>query len=235
MVAFTLPKNSRITQGRTYKAPAGVKRVKEFHIYRWNPDDGQNPHTDIYEIDLDACGPMVLDALIKIKNEVDTTLTFRRSCREGICGSCAMNIDGGNTLACLKPIDEIKTAVRITPLPHMPVVKDLIPDLTQAYAQLRSIDPWLKADTPAPPDGERLQSKEERAKLDGLWECILCFCCTTSCPSYWWNGDRYLGPAVLLQAYRWIADSPRRIHRRPAGCVGGSVQALPLPHDHELH
>jgi len=207
MVAFTLPKNSRITAGKTYPAPIGAKRVRAFRVYRWDPDDGQNPRTDTYEIDLDACGPMVLDALIKIKNEVDPTLTFRRSCREGICGSCAMSIDGTNTLACLKPIEDVKGAVRITPLPHMAVVKDLVPDLTQAYAQYRSIEPWLKADTAAPPGGERLQSKPERARLDGLWECILCFCCTTGCPSYWWNGDRYLGPAVLLQAYRWIADS----------------------------
>jgi succinate dehydrogenase / fumarate reductase iron-sulfur subunit len=207
MAKFTLPANSRIGHGKTYKAPSGARRAREFRVYRWNPDDGQNPHTDTYEIDLDACGPMVLDALIKIKNEVDPTLTFRRSCREGICGSCAMNIDGGNTLACLKPIDEVKGSVRINPLPHMPVVKDLVPDLSQVYAQLQSIQPWLQADSPAPPDGERLQSREERAKLDGLWECILCFCCSTACPSYWWNGDRYLGPAVLLQAYRWIADS----------------------------
>ena len=207
MVEFSLPANSRVKPGKTFKAPAGAKRVRTFSIYRWNPDDGQNPRTDKYEIDLDACGPMVLDALIKIKNEVDSTLTFRRSCREGICGSCAMNIDGTNTLACLKPIAEVSGDVRINPLPHMPVVKDLVPDLSQAYAQLRSIEPWLQADTPAPPDAERRQSKEERAKLDGMWECILCFCCTTSCPSYWWNGDRYLGPAVLLAAYRWIADS----------------------------
>jgi succinate dehydrogenase / fumarate reductase iron-sulfur subunit len=207
MAEFTLPANSKIKPGKTYKAPPGAKRVRAFSIYRWNPDDGQNPRNDIYEIDLDACGPMVLDALIKIKNEIDPTLTFRRSCREGICGSCAMNIDGTNTLACLKPIEEVNGQVRINPLPHMAVVKDLVPDLSQAYAQLRSIEPWLQADTPAPPDAERLQSREERSKLDGLWECILCFCCTTSCPSYWWNGDRYLGPAVLLQAYRWIADS----------------------------
>src|SRR5262249_17761584 len=152
--------------------------------YRWNPDDGQNPRLDSYAIDLDACGPMVLDALIKIKNEVDTTLTFRRSCREGICGSCAMNIDGTKTLACTKPIDEIEGDARITPLPHMPVIKDLVPDLSHAVAQYRSIEPWLKADTLPPPDGERRQSRAERAKLDGLWECILCYCCTTSCPSY---------------------------------------------------
>jgi succinate dehydrogenase / fumarate reductase iron-sulfur subunit len=207
MAEFTLPKNSKIGKGKTHKAPATAKRVKEFKIYRWNPDDGKNPVTDTYEIDLDACGPMVLDAIIKIKNEIDSSLTFRRSCREGICGSCAMNIDGTNTLACLKPIDDVQGAVKINPLPHMAVVKDLVPDLTQAYAQYRSIEPWLQSESPPPPDGERLQSKEERAEIDGMWECILCFCCTTSCPSYWWNGDRYLGPAVLLAAYRWIADS----------------------------
>ena len=207
MAEFTLPANSKVGVGKTYKAPAGATRVKEFKVYRWNPDDGKNPVMDTYEVDLDKCGPMVLDAIIKIKNEIDASLTFRRSCREGICGSCAMNIDGTNTLACLKPIDEVKGEVRITPLPHMPVVKDLVPDLNQPYAQLRSIEPWLHAETAPPPDAERLQSKEERAELDGLWECILCFCCSTSCPSYWWNGDRYLGPAVLLQAYRWIADS----------------------------
>jgi succinate dehydrogenase / fumarate reductase iron-sulfur subunit len=207
MVEFTLPANSKVRPGTTHKAPAGAKRVRSFKVYRWNPDDGENPRTDTYEIDLDACGPMVLDALIKIKNEIDPTLAFRRSCREGICGSCAMNIDGTNTLACLKPIADVKNEVRIYPLPHMAVVKDLVPDLSMAYAQYRSIEPWLQADTPPPPDAERLQSKAERAELDGAWECILCFCCTTSCPSYWWNGDKYLGPAVLLAAYRWIADS----------------------------
>ncbi len=207
MVEFALPKNSKIGKGATHKAAPGAARVKEFRIYRWNPDDGKNPQLDTYEIDLDRVGPMVLDALIYIKNEIDPTLTFRRSCREGICGSCAMNIDGGNTLACLKPTAECRGAVPIYPLPHMPVVKDLVPDLTAAYAQLRSIEPWLKSDTAPPPDGERRQSREERAQLDGMWECILCFCCTTSCPSYWWNGDRYLGPATLLAAYRWIADS----------------------------
>jgi succinate dehydrogenase / fumarate reductase iron-sulfur subunit len=150
---------------------------------------------------------MVLDALIHIKNDIDSTLAFRRSCREGICGSCSMNIDGVNTLACLKPIEEVKADVAIYPLPHMKVVKDLVPDLNQVYAQYALIKPWLQSQSPAPPDRERLQSPEEREKLNGLYECILCFCCTTSCPSYWWNGDRYLGPAVLLQAYRWIADS----------------------------
>ena len=207
MAEFTLPANSKVGVGKTHPAPGGAKRVRNFKIYRWNPEDGQNPRLDTYAIDLDQCGPMVLDALIKIKNEVDTTLTFRRSCREGICGSCAMNIDGTNTLACLKAIDDIKGDVKIYPLPHMPVVKDLVPDLNHVYAQYRSIEPWLQADSPPPPDRERRQSIAEREKLDGLWECILCFCCSTSCPSYWWNSDRYLGPAILLQAYRWLADS----------------------------
>ena len=207
MATFTLPKNSTITGGKTHKAPDGATNVKAFKIYRWDPDDGANPRTDTFELDMDKCGPMVLDALIKIKNEVDSSLTFRRSCREGICGSCSMNIDGLNTLACLKPIDEVKGDVRISPLPHLPVVKDLVPDLTQLYAQYRSIEPWLKSETPPPPDEERRQSKDERSKMDGMWECILCFCCSTSCPSYWWNGDRYLGPAILLAAYRWISDS----------------------------
>jgi succinate dehydrogenase / fumarate reductase iron-sulfur subunit len=212
MAEFTLPANSKVGTGKTYPAAAGAKRVRNFKVYRWNPDDGQNPRLDTYQVDLDQCGPMVLDALIKIKNEIDTTLTFRRSCREGICGSCAMNIDGTNTLACLKAIDDVKGEVKIYPLPHMEVVKDLVPDLNLIYAQYRMIEPWLKADSPPPPDRERRQSVEERSKLDGLWECILCFCCSTSCPSYWWNGDRYLGPAILLQAYRWLADS-RDEHR----------------------
>ena len=207
MAEFTLPKNSKITKGRTFAASAGAKNIRTFKVYRWDPDDDANPRADVYEIDMDSCGPMVLDALIKIKNEVDATLTFRRSCREGICGSCAMNIDGRNTLACTKAISEIKGEVKIYPLPHMPVVKDLVPDLTHFYAQYASIQPWLKTDTPAPPDRERLQSPEDRKKLDGLYECILCASCSTACPSYWWNADRYLGPAVLLQAYRWIIDS----------------------------
>ncbi|HZS84232.1 MAG TPA: succinate dehydrogenase iron-sulfur subunit [Stellaceae bacterium] len=207
MAEFTLPANSKVAPGKTFPAPAGAKRVRRFKIYRWDPEAGGNPRLDTYEVDRDACGPMVLDALIKIKNETDTTLTFRRSCREGICGSCAMNIDGTNTLACLKAIDDIPGEVRIYPLPHMPVIKDLVPDLTHIYAQYRSIKPWLQRESPQPPDREQAQSVAEREKLDGLWECILCFCCSTACPSYWWNADRYLGPAILLQAYRWIADS----------------------------
>ena len=207
MAEFTLPANSKIRKGKTFAAPEGAKRVRRFKVYRWDPEDSDNPRTDTYEVDLDTCGPMVLDAVIKINNEIDPTLTFRRSCREGVCGSCAMNIDGTNTLACTKYISDIKGEVKIYPLPHLKVVKDLVADLTAAYAQYTAIEPWLKADTPPPPDAERLQSPEERKQLDGMWECILCFCCTTSCPSYWWNSERYLGPAVLLQANRWIADS----------------------------
>ena len=206
MVEFSLPKNSKVGVGRTYREPKGAKNVKSFRVYRWNPDDGKNPSVDTYEVDMDSCGPMVLDALIKIKDEIDATLTFRRSCREGVCGSCAMNIDGTNTLACTKFISEVKRDVRIYPLPHAPVIKDLVPDLSQLYSQYAAIEPWLKTDS-SPPDKERLQSPDERKNLDGLYECVLCFCCSTSCPSYWWNSDRYLGPASLLQAYRWIADS----------------------------
>jgi len=207
MAEFRLPKNSRITQGKTFPAAAGASNIKTFRIYRWNPDDEANPRVDSFHIDLDDCGPMVLDAIIKIKNEIDPTLTFRRSCREGICGSCAMNIDGTNTLACTQPIAAIKGDVKINPLPHLPVVKDLIPDMTHFYAQYATIRPWIRTQSTTPPDRERLQSKDDREKLDGLYECILCACCSTSCPSYWWNGDRYLGPAILLQAYRWLADS----------------------------
>jgi succinate dehydrogenase / fumarate reductase iron-sulfur subunit len=156
---------------------------------------------------MDNCGPMVLDALLKIKDAMDSTLSLRRSCREGICGSCSMNIDGSNTLACTQSIAEIKGDVKVYPLPHQPVVKDLVPDLTNFYPQYASIEPWMKTDTATPPDRERLQSKEDREKLDDLYECILCACCSTSCPSYWWNSDRYLGPAALLNAYRWIVDS----------------------------
>ncbi len=206
MAEFTLPKNSKIVKGRQYKPEVG-KRLKAFKVYRYDPDSGANPRYDHYSIDLDKCGPMVLDAIIKIKNEIDPTLTFRRSCREGICGSCAMNIDGKNGLACTMAIDDVKGEVRITPLPHMEVVKDLVPDMTHFYAQYASIEPWLKSSTPEPSGKERFQSPADREKLDGLYECILCACCSTSCPSYWWNSDKFLGPAVLLAAYRWLADS----------------------------
>jgi succinate dehydrogenase / fumarate reductase iron-sulfur subunit len=206
MVEFNLPKNSRIVRGKTWPKPEGATNVKTLRVYRWNPDDGGNPRMDTYYVDLDQCGPMVLDAIVKIKNEIDPTLTFRRSCREGICGSCAMNIDGLNALACTTAIDSIKGPIAVYPLPHMPVVKDLIPDLTHFYAQHASIKPWLETKT-AEPNDEWRQSVEDRRKLDGLYECILCACCSTSCPSYWWNGDRYLGPAALLHARRWLVDS----------------------------
>jgi len=208
MAEFLLPKNSKIKKGRHHGAPEGAgKKTRRFKIYRYDPDSGDNPRTDTFDVDTENCGQMVLDALIKIKSESDPSLTFRRSCREGICGSCAMNIDGTNTLACTKPIDEVRGEVRVYPLPHMPVVKDLVPDMNNFYAQYASVEPWLKTDTPPPASSERLQAPEDRAKLDGLYECILCACCSTSCPSYWWNGDRYLGPAILLQAYRWLIDS----------------------------
>ncbi len=206
MAEFSLPKKSQVKPGKTVKAADGAKRSRRISVYRWDPDTGENPRLDHFEIDLDKCGPMVLDAIIYIKNELDPTLSFRRSCREGICGSCAMNIDGTNTLACIKAIDSVQGDVKIYPLPHMEVQIDLVPDLSHFFAQYASIKPWLQTETPAP-DRERLQSKEDREKLDGLYECILCACCSTGCPSYWWNGDRYLGPAVLLQAYRWLADS----------------------------
>src|SRR5712671_6606365 len=185
MVEFTLPKNSKVTDGKAWSAPLRAGELREYRVYRWNPDDGRNPRIDTYRVDLDDCGPMILDGLIWIKNKIDPTLTFRRSCREGVCGSCA---------------------VKIYPLPHMPVVKDLVPDLTEFYAQQASIKPWLQTES-VTPEKEWKQSHEDRAKLDGLYECILCACCSTSCPSYWWNSDRYLGPATLLQSYRWIIDS----------------------------
>ncbi len=211
MVQFALPKNSVVTEGKAHPAPAGAKNKRTFRIYRWNPDNKENPRLDSFELDMDKCGPMVLDALIHIKNNIDPTLTFRRSCREGICGSCAMNIDGTNTLACTKHTETVSGDVTIRPLPHMPVVKDLVPDLTQIYKQHAEIEPWLKTETP-PPERERLQSPEDADKLNGKdghgpANCIMCFCCSTSCPSYWWNPGKYLGPAVLIQAWRWITDS----------------------------
>jgi succinate dehydrogenase / fumarate reductase iron-sulfur subunit len=206
MVQLTLPRNSKVGTGKTWNEPASRRGWKEFRIYRWNPEDGRNPRLDTYWVERASCGPMVLDALGKIKNEIDSTLTYRRSCREGICGSCSMNIDGTNALACLKAIDDVKGPVTIYPLPHLHVVKDLVPDLTNFYAQHQAIEPWLKTSTPTPPR-ERMQTKQDRGKLDGLYECILCACCSTACPSYWWNEDRFLGPAALLQANRWLKDS----------------------------
>jgi succinate dehydrogenase / fumarate reductase iron-sulfur subunit len=207
MAEFALPKNSRIQKGEAHPSPQPGGTMRSFRIYRYDPDSGENPRFDTFEVNLDECGPMVLDALIKIKGEQDASLTFRRSCREGICGSCSMNIDGKNGLACTTAIEDVKGEIAITPLPAMDVIKDLVPDFTHFYAQYASITPWLQTVTPPPSGKERLQSPEDRAKLDGLYECILCACCSTSCPSYWWNSDKFLGPAILLQAYRWLADS----------------------------
>jgi succinate dehydrogenase iron-sulfur subunit len=208
MAEFFLPANSKVrNNGRIFKAPAGTKNVRVFKIYRFDPDLDENPRLDSYELDMDRCGPMVLDALIKIKNEIDSTLSFRRSCREGICGSCAMNIDGRNALACISACADVRNDIKIYPLPHLPVVKDLVPDLSNFYAQYASVKPWLQTRTAPPPDTERLQSKEDQEKVDRPSACILCACCSTSCPSYWWNSERYLGPAALLAAYRWIVDS----------------------------
>ena len=211
MVQLRLPKGSKIDKktGKTHKAPEGTKNIKTVEVYRFDPEDKErtNPYIDRFEIDLDECGPMVLDLLIKIKAEYDSSLTFRRSCREGICGSCSMNIDGTNTLACTKSISDCNNVIKIYPLPHMDVIKDLVSDLTHFYNQYKSVKPWLQASETDNNQKERLQSPEDREKLDGLYECILCACCSTSCPSYWWNGDEYLGPAALLQSYRFIADS----------------------------
>jgi succinate dehydrogenase / fumarate reductase iron-sulfur subunit len=207
MVELVLPKNSRVTKGRHHPALPGAKKTKTFKVYRYDPEGSENPRWDTYDVDVETCGPMVLDALIYIKNEMDPGLAFRRSCREGVCGSCAMNIGGRNTLACTHGWSEVPgKEIQVSPLPHMPVMKDLVPDLTQFYAQYASIEPWLHTETPEPVK-EWLQSPEDREKLDGLYECILCACCTTSCPSYWWNQDKYLGPATLLQSYRWLIDS----------------------------
>jgi len=202
-----LAPGSRVRAGREWPTPAGARRLRTLQVYRYDPEGDEGPRLDTYRVDADACAPMLLDALIHIKNTVDPTLTFRRSCREGVCGSCAMNIDGTNWLACTRALTETDEPVQVYPLNNLPVIKDLVGDQRHAFAQYELIRPWLRADTPAPDARERLQSPEERARLDGAYECILCFCCTSGCPSHWWNGDRFLGPAVLLQAYRWLADS----------------------------
>jgi succinate dehydrogenase / fumarate reductase, iron-sulfur subunit len=206
MALISLPKNSRVVEGRTHPAKSGAKKPRRFKVYRYDPEAGANPRLDTFEIDLAECASMVLDGLIKIKTEHDSGLTFRRSCREGICGSCAMNINGRNTLACTKAIEDLEGDVRVYPLPHQNVIKDLVTDFEQFWAQYETIQPWLQTVSP-PPERERRQTPEDREKLDGLYECILCACCSTACPSYWWNSDKFLGPAALLWAYRWIADS----------------------------
>lgn len=207
MAEFTLPTNSKIAKGRTIPCPENSNNTRIFHVYRYDPDSGENPSVDSFELDMDNCGPMVLDALLKIKADMDSSLALRRSCREGICGSCSVNINGQNTLACTRAIADYPADIHIYPLPHQPIIKDLVSDLSHFYAQHASVEPWMKTESPASPDKERLQSVAERENLDGLYECVMCACCSTSCPSYWWNSERYLGPAALLTAYRWISDS----------------------------
>ena len=207
MVQFSLPENSKILKGNYFKDITGSKKIKKIHIYRWDPDKKENPKIDTFEVDIKKCGNKVLDILNKIKNEIDPSLTYRRSCAHGVCGSCAMNVDGINTLSCMKSHKDINGDINIYPLPHLKVIKDLVADLSALYRQYESIEPWLKIKDQKSKETEIKQSKENRKKLDGVYECIMCACCSTSCPSYWWNGEKYLGPAVLLQAYRWIIDS----------------------------
>ena len=207
MAQFSLPQNSKILKGIYYKDKSGSNNLKKVNVYRWDPSQKGNPRVDTFEVNMNECGPKVLDILFKIKNEIDSSLTFRRSCAHGVCGSCAMNVDGINTLSCTKSHIDIKGELNIYPLPHLKVVKDLVGDLTTLYKQYESVEPWLKTKVGEKTTQELKQSQEDREKLDGYYECILCACCSTACPSYWWNGDKYLGPAVLLQAYRWINDS----------------------------
>ena len=212
MVQFVLPKNSKVKKsGKSWPAPAGARNTRMFRVYRYDPASGENPRLDTYTVDVTGVS-MVLDGLIRIKNDMDASLSFRRSCREGVCGSCAFNINGANTLACTKSLDELTGDIVVYPLPSRPVLKDLVVDLSNFYKQHAYVEPFLKAKAQEPEDEWR-QSQADRAKLDGLYECILCACCSTACPSYWWNGEKgggeeeYLGPAALLQAYRWLADS----------------------------
>ena len=213
MVQLSLPKKSVPIKGNSYSNVDLLDEqsqhnhdIRVINVYRWSGDENTPPQIDRFEIDVKKAGTMVLDILNQIKAEVDPSLTFRKSCREGVCGSCAMNIDGVNTLACQKNIEECSDVINIYPLPHMKVIKDLVVDLKKAFEQFKSIKPWLSKKTPNNKK-ENYQSIEDRDKLDGMWECVMCFSCSTSCPSYWWNEDKYLGPAVLLQANRWIQDS----------------------------
>jgi len=232
-----------VQQQRSYSAhTAGAKKDHKalgdlrFQIYRFDREKSAKPFQQVFTVNMKECGPMVLDALIKIKNEIDPSLTFRRSCREGICGSCAMNIGGTNTLACLKHIAEAVDRdgiVRIYPLPHMRVVKDLVPNLNNFYAQHKSVKPWLEPKLDERISGKEVhQTKADRKRLDGLYECILCACCSTSCPSYWWQGEtgnantEYLGPAVLLQLYRWVSDSRDAIRAERIGMLNENVASV---------
>ena len=182
-----------------------MSEVRIFEVYRYDPDKDKAPYFQTYELELDGSERMLLDALIKLKQK-DETLSFRRSCREGICGSDGMNINGKNGLACLINLKSLPKKVVIRPLPGLPVIRDLVVEMNMFYDQYKKVTPYVINDNPAPPT-ERLQSPVDREKLDGLYECILCACCSTSCPSFWWNPDKFLGPSALLQAYRFIADS----------------------------
>lgn len=182
------------------------KRIVKFEIYRYDPDKDERPYMQKLDVELHPGDKMLLDAILRIKNDVDDSLTLRRSCREGVCGSDAMNINGKNGLACTTNLLELKEPIVLRPLPGLPVVRDLVVDMTDFYNQYHSIKPFLINDQP-PPERERLQTPEAREELNGLYECILCACCSTSCPSFWWNPDKFVGPAGLLQAYRFIADS----------------------------
>ncbi len=179
--------------------------TRTFEIYRYNPDVDAKPSMKTYEVELDGSERMLLDALFKLKKQ-DESISFRRSCREGVCGSDAMNINGKNGLACLTNMLTLPQKITLRPLPGLPVVRDLIVDMSQFFKQYHSIKPYIVNET-VPPEKERLQSQEDREELNGLYECILCACCSTSCPSFWWNPDKFVGPAGLLAAYRFVADS----------------------------
>ncbi len=199
--------SATIAAPQSTKAPASAARqVVKFSIYRYDPDKDERPYMQNLEVELLPTDKMLLDALMRIKQTTDDSVSYRRSCREGVCGSDAMNINGKNGLACITNLRDLKQPIVLKPLPGLPVVRDLIVDMTQFFKQYHSIKPFLINDMP-PPEKERLQSPEEREELDGLYECILCACCSTSCPSFWWNPDKFVGPAGLLQAYRFIADS----------------------------
>jgi succinate dehydrogenase / fumarate reductase iron-sulfur subunit len=199
--------SATIAAPQSTKAPANAaKQVVKFSIYRYDPDKDERPYMQSLEVELLPTDKMLLDALMRIKQTTDDSVSYRRSCREGVCGSDAMNINGKNGLACITNLRDLKQPIVLKPLPGLPVVRDLIVDMTQFFKQYHSIKPFLINDMP-PPEKERLQSPEEREELDGLYECILCACCSTSCPSFWWNPDKFVGPAGLLQAYRFIADS----------------------------
>ena len=198
---------SAVVESPVNAAPvAQGKRVVRFSIYRYDPDKDARPYMQDLEVELEPTDKMLLDALMRIKQVKDDSVAYRRSCREGVCGSDAMNINGKNGLACVTNLRDLKQPIVLKPLPGLPVIRDLIVDMTQFFKQYHSIRPYLINDTP-PPEKERLQSPEDREELDGLYECILCACCSTACPSFWWNPDKYVGPAGLLQAYRFISDS----------------------------